>query len=68
MRPYTTLQPTRTVMRTHVFDIHPTGFGPVPNRPILGITSPNIEVPGLDLWIMIGPSGLVWTWDGWMWC
>tara|TARA_R110000824_G_scaffold16434_1_gene68099 strand:- start:4 stop:132 length:129 start_codon:yes stop_codon:yes gene_type:complete len=28
---------------------------------------PPLEIPGLNLWIMIEPSGLVWSWDGWQW-
>lgn len=53
MKPYTTLQPTRTVMRTHV--LHHA----MPEIPL--------ELPGIDLWIMVEPSGLVWSWDGWQW-
>ena len=68
MKSYTTLQPTRTVMRTHLFD-SPKRMNRLRRilRPILGISSSPIEVPGLELWIMIEPSGDVWTWDGWMW-
>jgi len=55
MKPYTTLQPTRTVMRTHAFSVSPI-YQEAP-----------IEIPGVECWIMIEPDGQVWTWDGWMW-
>jgi len=55
VKPYTTLQPTRTVMRTPAYE------GPFDELP-------PIEVPGFENWIMIEPDGQVWTWDGWSWC
>ena len=58
---YNDPQFNRTVMRTHLFDLIKN------QRPILGVGSSPIEVPGLELWIMIEPSGDVWAWDGWMW-
>lgn len=59
--PYTTLQPTRTVMRTHLFT------APLNDLLMLHFNDEALEIPGIELWLMAEPSGQVWTWDGWLW-
>lgn len=63
MRLYTTLQPTRTVVRTHAH-----GLGYPGTRKYDGEVGLLLEIPGVEFWIMIEPNGQVWTWDGWAWC
>lgn len=63
MRLYTTLQPTRIVVRTHAHGLGYPGCRMYDND-----ANVLLELPGVELWIMIEPSGDVWTWDGWAWC